>query len=230
MVMIHVTVNINGTSIVVNVLNGKGSKSISLDAGRYYANVSFNNKNYNTKSRNATFNVFKADIDLIINVFDEVYPHDVECIIYASVDGVYNLTVAGCSTSVVVKYNFAFFNRHTLDAGTYDAVVSFAGDKNYNPVSNRTTFDVYASGTLFEIEINPDEIIYGDTATVTHTLSEGATGNISYYLSNGTFLGMLPVDEDLKLPVLDAKFHVIIAIYSGDGEFMSACESAYSQC
>ena len=221
------TVNINGTSIVVNVLNGKGSKSISLDAGRYYANVSFNNKNYNTKSRNATFNVFKADIDLIINVFDEVYPHDVECIIYASVDGVYNLTVAGCSTSVVVKYNFAFFNRHTLDAGTYDAVVSFAGDKNYNPVSNRTTFDVYASGTLFEIEINPDEIIYGDTATVTHTLSEGATGNISYYLSNGTFLGMLPVDEDLKLPVLDAKFHVIIAIYSGDGEFMSACESAY---
>ena len=221
------TVNINGTNIIVNVLNGKGSKSIALDAGKYYANVTFNNKNYNTKSRNATFNVFKADIGLIIHVFDEVYPHDVECVVFASRDGEYNLTIANYSAVITVNNNLAHVNIGVLDAGTYDAVVSFAGDNNYNSALAKTTFDVYPSGTLFEVEVNPGEISYGETAIVTHTLSDGATGTIKYYLSNGTFIDELPVGEDLILPILDKGSYVVIANYSGDDDFLPAFDSAF---
>ncbi len=221
------TVNINGTNIIVNVLNGKGNKTIALDAGRYYANVTFNNKNYNTKSRNAMFNVFKADIGLIIHVFDEVYPQDVECVVFASRDGEYNLTIASYSAVITVNNNLAYVNIGVLDAGTYDAVVSFAGDNNYNSALVKTTFDVYPSGTLFEVEVNPGEISYGETAIVTHTLSDGATGTIKYYLSNGTFIDELPVGEDLILPILDAGSYVVIANYSGDDDFLPAFDSAF---
>ena len=96
-----------------------------------------------------------------------------------------------------------------MDVGTYQSTVSFYGDKNYNSAFNITTFTVYPAGTNFELEVNPNPIKYGETATVTHSLPEDATGTIRYYLSNGTFLGELGLSENLTLPVLDAgTYHI----------------------
>ncbi len=221
------SVDVNGTLVTVSVNNGVGNKSIRLDAGNYYANVTFNNKNYNTSSKNATFSIYKADILLSVVVLDEVYPQDVEATVYASRDGMYNLTVAGYSDVVTVKNGLAYINAGVVDAGTHEAFVSFNGDRNYNFAKNSTKFVVNASGTLFEIEINPSEITYGETADVTHTLSDGATGNISYYLLNGTFLGELPVGEHLTLPILDVGYYVVVADYLGDRDFMPASDIAF---
>ena len=182
--------------------------------------------NYNTTTQNTTFDVYKADIDLVVIVFDEVYGEQIEVVVYASVDGEYNLTIAGDLALVTVKDNFAYFEYDPLDAGIYEANVSFAGNSNYNPAFDNTTFTVYTTGTLFELEVN-HEIIYGETAIVTHTLSEGATGTIKYYLNNGTFLGELDVNKNLTLPVLDAGYYVIIGNYSGDHNFISAKDTTY---
>ena len=222
-------VKINGTTYNIPVSNGVGNKSVQLNAGKFYANVSsyysnmlFYDSNYNTVTHNATFMVYKADIDLVVVVFDEVYPDEIESIVYASVDGDYNLTIAGDLTCVTVQDNLAYYEHPTLDVGSYQATISFRGDENYNPAFNITTFTVYPVGTSFELDVNPDTITYGKTATVTHTISEGATGTIKYYLNDGTFLGELDVSENLILPVFDVGTYVIIGNYSGDHKFLPA--------
>ena len=220
-------VNVNGKLYDINVKNGAGNKSIELEAGSYFANVTFNDDNYNTSTRNTTFKVYKANIDMIVVVFDEVYGDDIECIVYSSRDGEYTMTIAGDQTHVNVKDNFAYLEYGTLDAGSYQASVSFAGNRNYNPAFNITGFTVYPRGTLFEFEISASEITYGDTATVTPVLSEGATGNVSYYLGDGTFLDTLDVGKNLTLPVLDAGSYIIIGNYSGDRDFNPATDTTF---
>ena len=218
-------VNVNGTIYNVTVENGIGNKSVSLNASDYYANVTFGDENYVVTSKNTVFTVYKADIDLIVVVFDEVYPEDVEGFVYADLDGVYNLTIAGHSSMVTVSDNFYYINIGTLDAGSYEANVTFEGNNNYNPHFNRTSFTVHQSGTNFEIEVSPDCYTYGGTAIVSHTLSQGATGTIKYYLNDGTFLGELPVSQNLSLPILDMNFYIVIANYSGDNDFVSSSDA-----
>ena len=49
--------DVNGTLMNVSVFNGIGKASLLLPVGSYYANASFDNPNYNTVIRNATFHV-----------------------------------------------------------------------------------------------------------------------------------------------------------------------------
>ena len=219
-------VDVNGTVYNITVNNGIGNKTIALNAGTYYANATFNNRNYNTTYRNTAFSVYKADVKLNITVLDEVYPQDVEGVVHATRDGKYNLTIGDYKDIIVVKDGICYFNIGTLDAGSYEAVVSLKDD-NYNPASNSTNFVVNASGTLFEIEVTSSEITYGETVTVTHTINDGATGNITYFLSDGTLLGVMPVGKNLTLPVLPAGPYVIAADYSGDGDFIPASDIAF---
>ena len=199
-----------------------------LSAGKYFITIETpETRTFSSCLATRGFQVTKSDLDLMIVVFNETYPEDVECIVYAGTDGEFNLTVAGCSTVVIVKDHFAYFHRGTVDAGTYEANVSFAGNDFYNPASNTTTFTVFPEGTLFEIEVNASQITYGQTATVTHSITDGATGTIKYYLADGTFLGELPVNTNLTLPVLDAGSYVVIANYSGDPNHLSSQDSAH---
>ena len=134
-----------------------------LTPGSYSITIS-NTETWNNLagSDTKTFTVNRCDIEqLRVVVYNKTYPEDVDCTVYASVDGEYNLTVGLYqSRIVVVKNNVAYINLGVLDAGTYEAIISFAGNENYNPTSSKTTFDVNASGTFFEIEINASKIIY----------------------------------------------------------------------
>ena len=191
-------------------------------------------KAYLAGSANATYTLSKGDFGLMIVAFNETYPDEAECIVYANVAvGLrYNLTVRDASGIVFsrivdITERVAHFDIGVRDAGTYTATISFEGNEYYNPVSNSTTFEVRPQGTNFEIEINPSEIDYGNTATVTPIISPGATGTIKYFLDDGTFLGELSVDENLILPVFDAGSYVIIANYSGDRDSEPAFDSVH---
>lgn len=220
-------VNVNGTTYDVVVNDGVGSKSINgLNAGDYYANVTLEEDNYILTPKNAVFTVNKADIDLVVVVFDELYNQDVEGIVYASVDGDYNLTVAGQSSVITVKSNLAYFNIGSgLEVGAYEANVSFAGNENYKPAFNKTIFEVHQDIPLFEIEATPDYFPYGQTAIISHKLPYDASGTIKYFLHDGTFLGELDVRDNLTLPILDMGFYGIIANYSGDHNYAHATDA-----
>jgi predicted outer membrane repeat protein len=200
----------------------------NLTPGSY--SITINNpesRRYLASSANATFNVSRGDIGLMIVVFNETYPDDVEAIVHASEDGKYVISVDTRSWDVIVKNNVSHFNMGVLDAGNYTATISFAGDDLYSPFSNTTKFTVSREGTSFEIEVVPGEIAYGESAKVIHIFGDGVNGTIIYHLHNGTFIAELPACENLTLPVLNVGSYVIIANYSGDRDHEPAFDSAH---
>lgn len=199
-----------------------------LAPGSYSITISnFETWTHSPKSDTKTFNIEKGDVnELSVAVCNSTYPDDVKCIVYASVDGEYNLTVNNATYSVTVENGAGYINIGTLNKGTYDAVVSVAEIDIYNPYSNATTFVIYPSGTgtNFAIDLNATEIDCLQTALITHALPEDAAGNIKYYLSNGTILGELPVNENFILPVLGGGHYLIFANYTGDEKYDGAID------
>ena len=196
-----------------------GSYSITI--------INHESRRYSASSANATFNVSKGDIDLMIIVFNETYPDEVECIIPTSVDGKYVLSVGTSSWEVIVKNNVAHFNIGVLDAGNYNATISFTGDDLYNPCSNSTTFTVTREGTSFEIDAVPSIITYGESVKIIPIFGDAVNGTVIYRIYNGKSIAELPAGENLTLSDLNVGAYTIIAIYSGDNDHEPALDSAH---
>ena len=108
---------IGDKKIIVNVINGIGTGTIALDAGKYTANIEYTNKNYENNIKSIPFNVAKANITLSVEVLDKVYTEDVGGNIFANVDGDYIVVIKDNSKLVSVKngvgeFNFGILNVH----------------------------------------------------------------------------------------------------------------------
>ena len=215
------TVNVGSKSLVVTVENGKGSNSISLDPGSYETQISFSNSNYVSNYNEATFNVFKAKVSLMITVSACTYPNEVSGAVFATVDGDYTITIGNYTEIVSVKNGAGNFNAGIFDAGTYIATVSFEGDDTYDAIENMTSFEVKKQKISFNIIVNDSDIYYGESVKLTPIFEGDANGTIKYSLNEGTLIDELPVSESLILPHLDAGFYLIWADYSGNEN----CES-----
>ncbi|WP_296806774.1 Ig-like domain repeat protein [uncultured Methanobrevibacter sp.] len=219
------TVIISGKKIIVNVINGIGTSSISLDAGKYIANIEYTNKNYENNIKSIAFNVAKADVVLSVEVLDKVYTEDVGGNVFASVDGEYNIIINGNTILVTVKNGIGEFNLGILKAGDYSISVIYYGNKNYNSNYNTTSFKVTETGTNFNIIANNTHITYGEDVKITQELPGDATGTITYIFANGTVIKVIKVGESFVLSNLDAGSYVIYGYYSGDSNYKSAKDS-----
>ncbi|MBE6511515.1 MAG: hypothetical protein E7Z74_09725, partial [Methanobrevibacter millerae] len=94
---------IGDKKIIVNVINGIGTGTIALDAGKYTANIEYTNKNYENNIKSIPFNVAKANITLSVEVLDKVYTEDVGGNIFASVDGEYSIVIGDITKLVTVN-------------------------------------------------------------------------------------------------------------------------------
>ena len=216
---------IGDKKIIVNVINGIGTGTIALDAGKYTANIEYTNKNYENNIKSIPFNVAKANITLSVEVLDKVYTEDVGGNIFASVDGDYIVVIKDNSKLVTVKNGVGEFNFGILNVGDYNISVIYYGNKNYNSNSNTTTFKVTETGTNFNIIANSTQITYGENIKITQKLPGDATGTITYTYANGTIIKIINVNESFVLSNLDAGSYVIYGYYSGDSNYKSARDS-----
>ena len=227
--VVKVTSNIDGNysveigdeELVANVVDGQGIGTIALDSGNYTAKINFADDNYDISIKNDSFTVFKANVTAIIEVSDEVYGCDVTGNVFASVDGDYTVIINNKTVIVNVNNGIGSFNIGILNAGTYDAFISF-NKTNYNPVENKTTFKVTKAESNIKIVVNDSEITYGDSINVTQNLPDDATGSITYYFANGTIIKVITVDESFILAGLNAGTYTIYANYSGDTNYAPA--------
>ena len=227
--VVKVTSNIDGNysveigdeELVVNVVDGQGIGTIALDSGNYTAKINFADDNYDISIKNDSFTVFKANVTVIIEVSDEVYGCDVTGNVFASVDGDYTVIINNKTVIVNVNNGIGSFNIGILNAGTYNAFISF-NKTNYNPVENKTTFKVTKAESNIKIVVNDSEITYGDSINVTQNLPDDATGSITYYFANGTIIKVITVDDSFILAGLNAGTYTIYANYSGDTNYAPA--------
>ena len=219
------TVNIGDKELVVNVVNGQGVGTITLDAGDYTAKINFTDDNYDIYTIDDSFTVFKANVAVSVEVLDKVYTANVSGNVFASVDGEYKVVIGNFEAPVTVKDGVGSFDVGILNVGNYTASVSFNGTDNYNSADNETAFEVTQTGTNVNIIVNASEIVYGDVINITQSLPSDATGSVTYTLANGTIIKVVGVNESFVLSGLNAGSYVIYANYSGDANYAPASDS-----
>ncbi|WP_295115897.1 right-handed parallel beta-helix repeat-containing protein, partial [uncultured Methanobrevibacter sp.] len=219
------TVNIGDKELVVNVVNGQGVGTITLDAGDYTAKINFTDDNYDIYTIDDSFTVFKANVAVSVEVLDKVYTANVSGNVFASVDGEYKVVIGNFEAPVTVKDGVGSFDVGILNVGNYTASVSFNGTDNYNSADNETAFEVTQTGTNVNIIVNASEIVYGGVISITQGLPGDATGTVTYSFANGTVIKVLIVNESFVLSGLNAGSYVIYANYSGDANYAPASDS-----
>ena len=153
---------VNGTDVAVNVVDGKGNASLSLDAGSYYANASFEHPNYDSILNNATFTVGKAINNVNVSVEDVVYGEKAVIVVKADVDGAYIVDINESDVRVNVENGEGNISL-SLVAGTYYANATF-NNSNYDSVVTNATFTV--GKAVNNVNISVEDVIYGEMAVI----------------------------------------------------------------
>ena len=231
-------VDINGTSVTVNVPQGQttGETSYKFDAGSYYANITSTPESdlYNIKSQNTTFAIEKGDVDELKIIVNQILAgQSVSGTVIASVPGTYSIKIADKDPFDVVMDGTtkSFESDIVLPIGEdYSAEVSISNNKNYNDCTNRTTFDVVANAVDFKANSTKVEYEYGEEVILTYELPEDADGEITFiYLSGKTGeAGKITVPAQTQLSLgtsLDANEYTVQASYNGGTLYSSSTKT-----
>ena len=172
---------------------------------------------FNVTKYNSTIGIETANITFkgteIINI---TLLEDAEGIIKVLInDTPYLVELVGGSAQV---------NVSDLAVGTYNVTVIFNGDKKYYNSTNSTLFNVTKIKPAIEIDV--DNVTYGNETVITVILPDGVTGNVTIKV-NDTILVYEEqeiVDGKVTLPgtILPAGNYTVEATYNGDGNY-SVC-------
>ncbi len=206
------TLDVNGTTVDVEVKNKMGYVGLDLDAGDYTTDLRFDNPNYLSSVANAEFTVEKGINKVSVTAYTSVdSPDSVGIKITADVDGSYALDVNGSSRFVYVE-NGEGYAEFVLSPGTYDAKASF-DNPNYETAITNTSFEVLPftrelsvnvencenNSVVVSIESNVDGVyminVSGDYYPI---FVVDGKGNLSLSLDEGKYsLGVVLNDDGL---------------------------------
>ena len=155
-------IDINGTIKHIKVVDGKGSKIIYLDPGFYYANLTFDDSNYDTIIKNAEFELKNRINNVIVTVENVTYPSSVSIIINADIDGEYILDINGTNHIVIVEDGIGNASEF-LGVGHYYANVTFNDPYILSNITN-AEFEVL-KGTR-NVTVIVDDVKYGEEVII----------------------------------------------------------------
>jgi len=224
------TVDVNGTEVSVNVVDGEGSKAVSLDAGSYYANVSWSSSNYDVTLTNDTFTVNESDSSSSLVIRDANYPNNATITIVENgnvsivleyyvekpegnllvdtleimVNGNHLITVDNPADKAFTNIGGAIVINETQDltfTAKYTAWV-FMGNQ-YESVSNSISYHITVlNETIQTVVVEVADVKYPDKANV--TVKSDVDGNFTVDI-NGTTVDIEVVNGSgyalLSLPV-----------------------------
>ena len=142
------SVDVNGTVLSVDVSGGKGSVSLSLPVGAYYANATFDNGNYSSAITNATFNVIKCGTVLVANNTTVGHGSGQLSAILAAGDTplegkTIKVNVGTIDVAPVTGADgLVLIDLSSLVVGNYTAYIVFDGDDEYDGASIEVTVSV----------------------------------------------------------------------------------------
>ena len=137
------TVSIAGQSTFdVVVSNGEGSKSLTLPAGDYTANVV--SKSDSTLYNSTSFKVTKVDVsaDDSLNIPTDSTTPTISLDLAGDATGTFTVTVDGNSKTVNVLNGKASVTLDELTDGNHTVTISYSGDDKYSPVYKTVTYIV----------------------------------------------------------------------------------------
>jgi C1A family cysteine protease len=170
----NVILNINGINYTVSA-NSNFTLPVILNASNYNVNVYYNgSKKYNAKDLTTNVRVYKINPNLEFKISDVKYGDDL--IAEVKLTGVNDFLL---DEGVILminnrRYMFRANSNYTIpvkfDAASYNALVVFNGNANYNFARNVTNFII--SKNDVKIDLFVSNITYGEKTIVSTYLSD----------------------------------------------------------
>ena len=205
-----------GKNYTAKVENGSAIVEIpDLNAGRFLANIAFNaGDNYYSKIQIISATVAKRIIDGFTFDFTNITYGDILKIgvnvisnNYTVIGGNVVIAVNNENYAAEVNDGFALIEIPNLNAGTYNANISFEGGDNFNKVVEYISFEV--SQAIADVFFNVINTTYEDTLKVVVDVTSNNIpvneGNVSIMINNGIHIAnVVNGSAIIEIPNLNA--------------------------
>lgn len=193
-------------------------------SGSYEVYVTYNGDEKYLRSYNFTeFRVNKANSSVVVSVDDIVYGEAATVVMTVLHDARGNVTLKINDKEYVCKIADAkaTINVSSLVDGDYTVIATYNGDNNYFSSSNVTNFKV--NKKLPAIDVNIENIVYGENATVNIAVPSDATGNVTIVIDDFK-QNVTLVDGRAVLNISDLKVgnYSAYVTYNGDSNYLSS--------
>ena len=200
---------------------------VILNASDYAAELYFNGcENYNANNISKRFSVAKSDVNLYLSIENITYGDYLVIENALSVDLDCDLQLEIDNKSYSIKPNSSYTLTYLINAGNYEAVLSFLGNNNYNANVQKANVSVgkftpTLISDISDIDYGDDFVVYVSLIGVNDELINESliitiNDNNYSFIANNEFI--LPV-------ILNASDYTADIIYNGDINYYSANES-----
>ncbi len=179
----EIYIELNGQKYRGYILDGKGSIIVpSLEPGFYICNVTYTGSdNYNPCVESVNFTVNK--IDSSTNTFVELKNGDVYInVLTTGEDSVAYVIFNGTNYTCNITGGQGMIMITGLDAGYYDANLTYVGNKYYNPSISYVNF-VIGDKIDSSIFVNTSDVVYGNDVLI--NVRTDCDDSIVYVIVNG---------------------------------------------
>ena len=225
----EVVITVNGVDYHVSIENGKATGTISgLAAGDYTVTVKYaGDDKYTGVEVAENVNVAKAQPVLGVVIDDVDYGNGF--VIEATLTGVNSaplsgnviVTVAGKEYTVKVTDGKGIATGDKLAAGTYAFAAAWAGDDNYNIVTENGDFKVNKIDS--SVAVNVNNIKVGEELTITVNVPSDATGDVTVSVDGKEYKVAIENGKAVKtISGLKADDYTVTVKYAGDNNYNAA--------
>ena len=229
----EVVITVNGVDYHVAIENGKATGTIGgLAAGDYTVTVKYaGDDKYAAVDVTKGVNVAKAQPVLGVVIADVDYGNGF--VIEATLTGVNSapltgnviVTVNGKEYPVKVTDGKGIATGDKLAAGTYAFAAAWAGDDNYNIVTENGDFKVNKIDSAIDVAV--DTIDFGENAVISVKLASDATGEVVITVNGEDYTAAIENGvASVTVSDLKAGDYTVAVKYAGDNNYNGATGSA----
>ena len=229
----EVVITVNGVDYHVAIENGKATGTISgLAAGDYTVAIKYvGDDKYTGVEVAENVNVAKAQPVLGVVIADVDYGNGF--VIEATLTGVNSaplsgnviVTVNGKEYTVKVTDGKGIATGDKLAAGTYAFAAVWAGDDNYNIVTENGDFKVNKIDSAIDVAVS--DIKVGEDAVISVKLASDATGEVVITVNGEDYTAAIENGKAVKtISGLKADDYTVTVKYAGDNNYNEATADA----
>lgn len=200
-----------------------GLKRGTYDVTVYYAG----NVNYVAQTKTASFNIIKGTPFISVDASDVVYGEDavITVNLASDVPGNVKFTINGVGGKGPISNGVASYTFSGLRSGTYEVIMTYAGNVNYNAQTINATFNVVKGTPITSVSV--DDINVGDSAMVTVNFLNGINGFVKITVNGVTERVQISNGmASASFSNLKAGTYEVSAFYAGNTNFNNQTATA----
>ncbi|MBO5150790.1 MAG: Ig-like domain repeat protein, partial [Methanobrevibacter sp.] len=223
----------NATGIIYQIINPEGDvvsngtigvgeniTGLDLSAGDYVINLTtIVDVNHTVATNTSKLTVNKAVPPMDITPMNITYGENETIIIELpeNATGTVNITVGNKTfEDIPIENGTVNINIPDLPAGNYTVNVTYSGNENYTSINGSESFNVKKIDT--PINLDTQDIFYGEEEIIVVTLPEDATGTVNVTVGDKTYENLPINNGKVELPIDNlggGTYHVEV-VYGGD--------------